>query len=450
VEFIRKQLSLVLALLVISILRVENYALSASLNLKQTLGYAIEHSPRLLSAKANLLITEFQHKIQIGKMLPSLDFSTTHGLQNDIPVNTGSGLYSLNSAAPWSSSLNLGITETLYDNGNTLVQVSIASLNQELAAISYDKTRESLALDVSTEFYQLSLAVILLEVRQQQEVTVRKQFERLTHQYQQGLKSKTDYLRLKNQVQRTELQRIGAETAIQLSNTSLKKLLAIGIHDAVSMDFEPLSVEKTSKVIDLLPSDKPLIDEFYDGKSFAIQNEINGKNVYLAKRNYWPQVSFTGGVAYSNAAYLNSGLPFNNGSQLTWNALLTFQYNIWDWRIRKKNVEVAQLNRDIQENSLTQNLLEVNASINSLMLDIFRIQRSLVLSQELLLSEEQTYHSLESQYREGKVAYLDLVTGLNNLLDARLQFYSIYFEALSNKAKHSYFKGKLYETISAL
>ncbi|MEO5969061.1 MAG: TolC family protein, partial [Bdellovibrionia bacterium] len=125
------------------------------------------------------------------------------------------------------------------------------------------------------------------------------------------------------------------------------------------------------------------------------------------------------------------------------------QYNIWDWGIRKRNVEVAHLSRDIQENTLTQNLLEVNAAINTLMLNIHRIQKSLVLNQELLASEEQTYHTLETQYREGKVAYLDLITGLNSLLDAKIQFYSTYFEALRNKAKHSYYKGKLYETISS-
>jgi outer membrane protein TolC len=86
--------------------------------------------------------------------------------------------------------------------------------------------------------------------------------------------------------------------------------------------------------------------------------------------------------------------------------------------------------------------------MGSLMLDIRRIQKSLSLNQELLTAEEQTYQTLESQYREGKVAYLDLITELNNLLDAQIQFYSIYFEALSSKAKHSYYKGTLYDAIS--
>jgi outer membrane protein len=442
-----KLLALSLALALATLLSKQAWCIP--FNLRQTVEYATQHSPSVVSAKATLLITELQYKTQVGKMLPSLDFSATHGLQNNIPINIGNGLYSLNSAAPWSSALNLGVTETLYDNGNTLTQASIARLNQELASQNYRKTRETVTLDVSNEFYQLSLAIILLEVRKQQEVTVRRQFQTLTHQYQQGLKTKTDYLRLKTQVQRAELQRISAENDIQLSYTVLRKLLAVGLHNPTLFEFEPLRVQKAEKLEALLPSDKPSIDEFYDSKTFAIQNEINGKHVYLTERNYWPQVFITGGIAYSNFAYLNSGLPFNNGSQLTWNALLTFQYNIWDWGIRKRNVEVAQLNRDIQENTLTQNLLEVDAAINSLMLSIYRIQKSLILNQELLTSEEQTYHTLETQYREGKVTYLDLITGLNSLLDAKIQFYSTYFEALRNKAKHSYYKGKLYETISS-
>jgi outer membrane protein TolC len=97
---------------------------------------------------------------------------------------------------------------------------------------------------------------------------------------------------------------------------------------------------------------------------------------------------------------------------------------------------------------LNQNLLDINAQIKNLMVDLSRLTQNYKLSQELLSLEEESNRNLETQYREGKVTYLDLITSLNSLLDAKVQFYSSYFEALQGVAKHKYFEGRIYETIS--
>ena len=62
------------------------------LNLKQTVEFAVEHSPLVKSARC-LQIADLQYKSQVSKMLPSLDITATHGLQNDTPVNPASGLF---------------------------------------------------------------------------------------------------------------------------------------------------------------------------------------------------------------------------------------------------------------------------------------------------------------------------------------------------------------------
>src|SRR5690242_14984409 len=99
--FIGKQRKKFFALSLVMILAalLSKQAWCIPLNLKQAVEYATRHSPSVISAKTSLLITELQYKTQIGKMLPSLDFTASHGFQNNIPINAGSGLYSSNSAA---------------------------------------------------------------------------------------------------------------------------------------------------------------------------------------------------------------------------------------------------------------------------------------------------------------------------------------------------------------
>jgi outer membrane protein len=424
------------------------------LDLRAAAKIAIENAPILDTAQKTELISDREYKTNWAKLLPSLDFTAVHGLLNNIPIAAGGTLFETNPTAPWYSSLNLGLTENLYDNGVTLTNTSIADLKRDLAHVAYLKARDTLVLDVATQFYQYSLNTALFEIRKQQEATLQKQFQTLQSQYHQGFKTKSDFLRLKAQVQRAELERINAQNNIQIALIELQRLMGVGIPKERSnltpseiSGFSPLVATRGQKNSELFPGTKPALAGTYDYRTQQLQNEVNEKTVTFAEREYWPRIQVTGMATYSNLNYVNSGLPFTATNQLSWNALLTLQYNFWDWGIRRRNVEIARYNRDILDNTVTQLVLDANSAINNLMIELFRVQKTYGLTRELLELEEESYQNLEGQYREGKVAYLDLITGLDTLLDAKVQFYTSYFDALKNFAKYKFYEGTLYEAL---
>lgn len=110
---------------------------------------------------------------------------------------------------------------------------------------------------------------------------------------------------------------------------------------------------------------------------------------------------------------------------------------------------IAEFNRDIQENLQNQSLLEVHSRLTALNTDLKRTERSFQLSQDLLVLEEESNGNLQSQYREGRVSFLDLMGGLEGLLDARVQYYTSYFDFLQNIARHRYYEGKIYESVAS-
>lgn len=420
------------------------------LSLQDAVQFALENSPAFDTAKKTQAIRELENKNAFAKLLPSVDFSTTNGLQNNIPIASANGntsLWTPNSSAPWYSSVNLGVSETLYDNGVSFINLSITHLNRELAALAYLKNRDSLALDVASEFYRYSLATTLLEVRKQQQAVLEKQLKALSSQYQQGFKTKSDFLRIKAQAQRAEIDRITAENNIILSSAELRKLLGVSYRDKDPPSFNPIRVNRDQSIERRFPKKTPPFENTYDYRITKIQEQVNDKAVTLTQRNFWPQVSVISGVSYYNQNYLNSNTEFSAGNQLSWNAVLTLQYNIWDWGTRRRDVEISKYNRDIQENSMNQGLLEINAKITGVMADISRISHNYKLSQELLSLEEESNRNLEIQYREGKVTYLDLVTSLNSLLDAKVQFHTSYFDALQAVAKYRFYEGNIYEAL---
>lgn len=418
------------------------FSSEAQVSLQDAIAYAHLHSPRVSTARQTQELRGLEYKNSVAKLLPSVDLTAVHGLQNNIPINSNYTLFTPNASSPWISSLNLGLTETLYDNGVSLNQTRVTKMAQELADVAFQKARDLLTLDVMKEFYQFSLLDALARLKEQQRATLHKQFSTLSHQYKQGLKTKLDFLRFKAQLQRTEIDVLHALKDQASSSVALQRLLGRGEEEA-PLSFIPVEVSHPQKEEALFPKDVPALEQVYDYKLAQIQGEINNSEVRLAVRRYWPQVFLTGGVNYSNFNYVNSVSPFAAGSQLSWTLLLTLEYNFWDWGVRRRDMRIAEINRNVLQNDLSLNLLQVGADLRTLGVTSERLKGDYLLSKELLSFENENYLNLALQYQEGKVTFLDLITSLNNLLDAKIQFMTSYFRALQNLAQYQYYKGTL-------
>jgi outer membrane protein TolC len=156
----------------------------------------------------------------------------------------------------------------------------------------------------------------------------------------------------------------------------------------------------------------------------------------------------TGGVNYDNVGYVNnSNRTFNQTGITTWNALLTLSYSIWDWGVSRHNVTIAEHKQGIDDNDTNLKLLSTEADMRKLMLDLSRLKANYSLNRELLELERQNYGYIESEYREGKVSYLDLINGLDNLLDAEAMFYTAHYDVLDGLVQYRYYEGTLYEAL---
>ncbi|MGZ3687438.1 MAG: TolC family protein [Bdellovibrionota bacterium] len=92
-------------------------------------------------------------------------------------------------------------------------------------------------------------------------------------------------------------------------------------------------------------------------------------------------------------------------------------------------------------------MINDQADIERLMQQLSLEQHQYSLTKELLTLSQKTYVLLEEQYRLGKITYLDLITGLNDLLDAKTGFLSTHFSSLQSVAHYRFYEGTLYEAI---
>lgn len=404
-------------------------------NLKQAVQYAVEHSPTLETYRREVAISDMQRKNAFSLMLPQLDLSSRHGVSDRDP-SLGLNKYV--------SELGVGLTETLYDNGISLLNYDAAKLSRRIAELTYENERDRLAYGIATQFLNLSLVTRLLEVQKTQYDIILRQFNSISSQYKQGVKTRRDYLRFKSELRRSEIQLQNAETRLQNASADLIKLLTSTdeiSNTAFRFNAEPVAVSTVKQV----PSQKPDVEKHWIFQVAKLRSETFEIDVDIARRNYYPNVFLTGGAFYGSNSYWKTGSNFSDNDYTTWNAILTVNFNLWDWGIRNRNITIAKDRKIQREKNIETELNEFIATNEKLMTNMKLSNSNFLTAQELLTIETEGYAFLESEYRNGRVTYLDLILGLRDLLNAKIQMFTSFYDLRTQLLQYKYHQGSLYE-----
>lgn len=416
---------------------------AGAFSLSEAVRYGFEHSPTFDALKRASTVSELNQKVTFAGFLPSVDATTTDGVQTP-QAAPDNGL--------WTSSFTLSVSENVYDNGLTLLNYKIASFNRELASVQLLQGREQMALSIATEFYNYSLLSELLAVKELQIKMVRKQAESVTNQYHQGMKTRMDYIRFQAQVERSELDLVGQRNSVLQSATNLRNLMGIPLDVAsanpggaaalVFLTYRP------SQPLPQFPSQGPPVLKSYDYRVTDIQNQINLLNQKITNLKYWPQVAVSANASQLYSNFLGPGSSLDASNQLTINALVTVTYNLWDWNIRRNTMQMSDETLQSQNDTLNTTRISLGATIASMMATLDQLNTAYRLDGQLLKMTQESYDFLDQQYKLGKIQYLDLVTGLNDLLAAKVQYYTDYYTILQKLAQYRYYEGSLYDFIA--
>lgn len=436
-KFVRKMIVLVVCFsLSLSMAQVdEAKKVWRSFDYKQTLQFALENSPQFHNLKHKLGISVLEEEIAKAKLLPSFDLTTKHGVLDN----------STRGAAPgsWLNEWNLAWTSSIYDNGVSWSQSKISSLNKTMNQLMFEDQRNKFILEILTQYINYSLSAQSLEVQNKQFHLVQKQYDNITRDYHRGLKTKSDYLRFKTHLSRSQIDLESAKSSIEKSKQELLKVMGYSSEDNAEIQFIPISLGSVSTNF----SPSLSFENHLQFRISAIQKTINESQRSLIDRKNYPELSFVAGLSYSNSSYWGADTSASENPQFGWNATLNIKYNLFDWGIRKKDSDVAYLQMQMKKNEIDGTLLDLKSSISQLLSLYQQHQRNFSLIKELLDLEKSNLRSVEIDYQNGKAHYLDLVLGLNNLADAELKYYSAAANVETTRYQLLYHQGTLYEEI---
>lgn len=404
-----------------------------TLNFQQTLQLALQNSPTLQSFKAEQENRSMELKNATSAFFPSLDLSTTHGAENSAPPT---------SSNPWASEIRLALTERLYDNGESITKYQIAKLRKKRADLSFVNERDKICLEVALEYFNYSRLTKFYAIQESRYQTLQRQYQNVVSQYRQGLKTKKDFLRFETQVRRAKIELISSQTSIEKSKQDLIRLINT---KAGAVSFSP--DDSDIKSVNDIKIDPLLVENHREYSLASMRREENQLEVDFSRRKYWPEVSLNSAVTYVNQDYIGNGQPFSQSDQINWQILLTVQYNLWDWGIRKRNLSISINEEKIKNSQIDIEILRLKSDLSKLSLDLKKLKENYKLSKELLKLEEKSYEVLESDYRRGKTSYLDLINSLDALFEAKNKFYSSLYDLKESMHSYWYHQGKIYEKL---
>jgi len=415
----------------------ETHPLTGS-SLSRLMTLAEDNSPAIRKSQAVLEQAQLELKSARAKFFPSLDLESKHGPTGVDPSASDK------QTNIWTSQTVLKLTEKFYDNGESITGYKRAVNALEQKRLEYELQRDEHLLKLANTYYDWSSSWQDRQIADNKRDLLRRQFNILEAQYKQGLKTKRDVLRIETEVRRLQIDLLRRDNELEVT---IQRLCALAGITPEVLKKAGVSTEE-AKIDGPIPSGPWPEVSYADHrrvKIFRFRSRDAELQTRLKERVYLPTVALTGEATAGYYNYYEASVA--NTDYWGWNAMLTMTYNLWDWGTRSRDMQIARINERHVKADNDQAGLDLNIELRDVWLKLREFAETVKMTKELLTIEQQSYNILEAEYRNGRATYLDLITNLNTLIDARSKFASTFFNLKKQQAVYAFHKGTLYEDL---
>lgn len=421
--------------------------IAGEMGLKDLVSYGLDHSPKVKAADARKASTLIKIASAKSNFFPTI----YSGANAEISALRPPGSLTKPSE---SVSLNLGISQTIWDGGLRSLNLEAEQLNGSIEFLEHQRLRDELSLDIVRAYLAASAASLNVSSLEMQSTYLSRQQVVMADAYRQGMRLKRDYIRMQTEMQRHEIQLLQAkDRKDQALSTLLSKIGMVANTGALMPKL--LTPEKTLP-LNWFPrlKDPVLAEQTTDGRQNLISSKIDETQVVLARRKYlWP--SFDLGVTSQYTPWMwrrdveRSSSDINRGqTQLA--VELSMKYILWDGGRSQNDLDLALSRTEEGKFDRSAKLQDLSLKLAQIHKSLEQSERSHELNVKLLDLEDSAYREVEADFKQGKVAFLDMLDALQKLLATKQAHATSYFDWLESSWELEFYRGDLNEVIQRL
>ncbi|MGP8214489.1 MAG: TolC family protein [Bacteroidia bacterium] len=406
------------------------------LNLDQCIAYAFEHQPGLLQSDIGITIAQKTNAINLSGWLPQvyLGGSLTHygelptALQENsanpngppIPVKTGVD----NTATP-----QLSATETIV-SPNLIYAAKSAHLLVEQAKEADDSAQIGLIATVSAAFYNLLNTLEQVNVLKEDTAEFAKNYRDAYHQYIGGIVDKTDYEQAIITLNNSKAQLKQATENVAPQYASLKQVMGFPPGNEFNVNFDTAQMMRE---IAIDTTQQLQYEKRIEYQLLETEKSLQQENINYYRYSFIPTLSaFYNYInEYENNSFSNLFSPAYPYSYFG----ASISIPLFTGFSRLENLQKAKLQGQILDLSEVNLKSAIYTQYTSALANYKSNFYDLHILKENMKMAKDVYSVVSLQYRQGIVAYLNVITAEDNLVSSEINYTNALFQLLLNKVE---------------
>ena len=377
------------------------------LTLKEAVEMAVTNSDAASLAKAKTETSKLELDVTRNNRYPSVKASGQYMRLSS--ANVDSNLQSNNSSSEPSKPLK--VDQLMLGQVNASMPIfngfkltnSIKESESIYKAQTYSEkhSKEQIGLEVVELFANLYKAQQMADLIEDNLKTADQRVKDFTAMEENGLIARNDLLKAQLQQSNVQLSLDNARKNTAIANHKLTTLLKLPETTQVDIDIEAVKRDMASN------NGNSGLGERNDLKSLELKKQAAESGIKIAKSNYYPSLSLTGGyIAFDLNNVLTVTNAMNVGVGVSYDVSNIFKNSknvkLAKSRVKETEIEVSQLNDEIRE-------------------EVFQANENYALSQKQSLVYDKAVEQSAENYRIVKDKYDNSLSDTNDLLEADYQ-----------------------------
>lgn len=333
----------------------------------------------------------------------------------------------------------LVVTQPIFTGGRVSSGISMAGNAADAARYTLDETRSDIVLQVKTGYYNAQLAGRSVEIMEQSVALAQQHLKEVQLRYDAGRASELDTLRAAVDLANLLPGLVQAKNGRDMALLNLKRLLRLPAEGPLTLTTElgPRTSVGTPVVAVALPATTaalPRLEERGALRAAAKAVDIRRAQVTIARAAFLPTIAFQGTL--NRIAYPSSiRLPRGGDWQDDWNVALAVSWPLFQGFRRSADMDAANAQVKQAQVQLEQARDGIRIQYELALGEFARTKAQINAAERTAVQAQKVYDLTELRYTEGLATQLDVSSARLALQQARINQVQAYHDSYAALAR---------------
>lgn len=385
-----------------------------TLTLEESLQIGLQNSKQIKISKASLISSGAKITEVGSQMLPRLSFGASYTRLSDVKPFAVAVAFSptpitIQETILDNYQLNLSLKQPLFTGFRLSSLKSAAEYNNKAVGFEHTNEINEEALRIHQAFWNYYKSQKVLQLVEENLKSLEKHLADTKNFLENGLVTKNDLLKLEVQYSNTELKRIDAKNAVELSRTAFNKAMGLPLNTRSQVVAEePQTILITTKFDDLLVEAMQSREEI---KSLEYKIKAGEETVDAAQAGWFPSIFLFGDYYYGRPN--QRIMPLEDKFEDTWAVGVGLNWNILDWG--ETSAKTTQAEQRLIQTETTYQIIKENIE-----LEVYKDYLTALSEFEKVTVSKKSVEQAEENYKITKDKYNQQLATSTDLIDAEV------------------------------